>query len=250
MGSEMCIRDSVGRDHVLSQIEVVKEDLLIGSVDVQSSGGLHFWCQCDVWHPNGDSKRVDYVKLFSFDDVRAWQLKHGIPTFDSKVHRHPQFAIDQGHLQSDVFAACAKYGWLAMKSGDEEGFQHEIKPGEFVDRPWSRVRRGDALIGKVGMKDQPRYCASILWSKPRIYPIMYALKNGETPKKFSVATDFNPIFIEQLHSYIPGGDKNKKTGVETKTYWRKVKPDDHGFVTSCQSLILATIHGQYPLPNI
>ena len=75
----------------------------------------------------------------------------------------------------------------------------------------------------------------ILWSKPRIFPMMYALKNGETPRKYSVATDFSPVFVEQLHSFIPISDKNKKTSVDSKPYWKKVKQAKH-YQTACDRM--------------
>ena len=244
---------TLGRDHSLSQIEVVESDLVIGSADVQDAGGFHLWALADVWHPNGDSKRIAYDKLASFDDLKAWQSRHGIKDFDVKKDRHPYLVIDHGHREPEVFAACARWNWLALKSTDEDGFAHNIaKPGKpplMIEKPWSVVRSGNPLLGKANVQ-HAKLCATRLWSKPRVYSIFYRLKQAETPRKYSIATDINPLFVDQLHSYIPAASVDKRTGSTAKEYWRQIKKDDHAFVCGVQSLMLAMIHGQFSVPNL
>ena len=244
---------AINRDHELSQIEVVESDLVLGSCDVQSESGFHIWALADVWHPSGDSKRLSYDKLSSFDDLRAWQLRHGIKDFTPNKDRHPFLCIDHGHLEPDVFSACARWNWLALKSTDEDSFSHVIKrrnqPDMIIEKPWSVVRPGNPLIGKAGQQNA-KLCASRLWSKPRIYSLFYRLKQDETGRKYSIARDFSPVFVDQVHSYIPAASIDKKTGSTSKTYWRQVKKDDHAFICGAQSLMLAIIHGQYSVPDL
>jgi hypothetical protein len=90
-------------------------------------------------------------------------------------------------------------------------------------------------------------CLSILWSKPVIYPILYALKNGTSGRYYGIARDFSPDYVEQLHSYVPATDLDKKTSIIRKVIWKKIKRDDHGFVMSAQSLCLAIAAGFFPL---
>ena len=243
----------LGRDHELSSIEVIEGDLVLGSCDIQDAGGFHIWALADVWHPNGDSKRIAYDKLASFDDLRAWQARHGIRDFTPGKDRHPFMALDHGHREPEVFSACARWNWLGLKSTDEESFSHIITrrnmPPITVEKPWSVVRSGNPLIGKAGA-GVAKLCASRLWSKPRIYQLLYRLKQAETPRKYSIATDIIPHFVDQLHSYIPAASVDKKTGSLAKTYWRKIKKDDHSFVCAAQSLLLAIIHGQYSVGDM
>jgi hypothetical protein len=244
---------TIGRDHSIAQIEVVESDLVIGSCDVQSAGGFHIWALCDVWHPNGDSKRLAYDKLASFDDLRAWQLRHCVKDFDSKKDRHPFLCADHGHLQSDTFAACARHGWLALKSTDDEGFSHVIKrrniPDLIIEKPWSTVRAGNPLIGKSGSQNA-KLCATRLWSKPRLYSMLFKLKNGDTSRKYGIADDINPLFVDQLHSYSKALTIDKKTGSTAKEYWRQIRKQDHSFICAAQSLMMAIMHGQYSAPDL
>ena len=242
---------TLGRDHELSQIEVVESDLVIGSCDVQSENGFHIWALADVWHPNGDSKRLAYDKLASFDDLRAWQLRHGIRDFTPGKDRHPSLCVDHGHLQSDTFAACARYGWLALKSTDEDGFSHVVKrknlPDMLIEKPWSVVRPGNSLIGKSGSQSA-KLCATRLWSKPSIYPMLYRLSRGDTTRKYGIASDISPHFTDQIASYMPSSTTDKKTG-GIKPFWRKIKRQDHSFICAAQSLMLAMMFGQYSAPD-
>ena len=243
---------NVGRDHKLSEIEVKEEDLRVISCDVQDKGGFHIWALVDLWHPNGDSKRLAYEKLASFDDLRALQEKYNVKDLrDTKTHSC--VAIDHGHREPEVFAACARWDWLALKSTSEEEFSHYIRrngqPDLQVMKPWSPVRSGNPLLGKSNAQ-RAKLCATRLWSKPRIYSIFYTLKNGDTKRAYSIATDFSPVFVDQVHSYVPSEGVDKKTGVFTKQLWRKVKADDHGFVCGAQSLLLAILHGQFSVPDL
>ena len=242
----------IGRDHRLSDIEVVEQDLPLISCDVQDAGGFHIWALVDLWHANGDSKRLAYEKLASFDDLRALQLRYNVKDLkDTKTHSC--VCIDHGHRQPEVFAACAKYDWLALKSTDEDGFSHVIRkknePDTYVDKPWSVVRMGNPLLGKENAH-RAKLCHSRLWSKPRLYSLFYRLKQGETTRKYSIAEDFSPVFVEQVHSYIPAASTDKKTGSTGKEYWRKVKKGDHAFICGAQSLLLAIIHRQYSVPDL
>lgn len=242
---------TVGRDHSLSQIEVVEGDLVVGSCDIQSEGGFHIWALADVWHPNGDSKRLSYDKLASFDDLRAWQLRHGVKDFDPKKDRHPFMALDHGHLESDTYAACARWNWLALKSTGEDGFSHVVKrrnlPDMIVEKPWSVTRAGNPLIGRANAQNA-KLCATRLWSKDRIYSMLYKLKNGDTSRKYGIAEDINPVFVDQLHSYSQAITTDKKTG-GVKQYWKQTRKNDHAFICAAQSLLMALIHGVYSAPD-
>ena len=243
---------TVGRDHSLAQIEVVEGDIVVGSCDIQDEKGFHIWALCDVWSPNGDSKRLAYDKIASFDDLRAWQLRNGIKEFSPKEHRHPFMALDHGHREHEVMSACARWNWLALKSTGEDSFSHVLKrrnmPDLIVPKPWSVVRTGNPLIGRANSQ-HAKLCATRLWSKNRIYSMLFKLKNGDTSRKYGVAEDINPVFVDQLHSYSEAIKTDKKTG-GVEQYWRKTKRDDHAFICAAQSLLLALIWGQYSAPDI
>jgi hypothetical protein len=254
--------DSVqGRDYETSEVQVIDENKLrVGSADIQERAGWHAWMLCDEFERNGSSRRVNYVKLSSWGDIRRFQLDHHIKDRD--------MAIDYGHNLTiegvnenyrEVFAACARYHWYAFKSGDEENFAHQITdPKTHVTKsillPYSEPRLENPMAGQhtkniiLRRGVPPGFCLSRLWSKPTMYPILYAHKNGSA-RYYGIAKDINPEFVDQLHSYIPALEIDKKTGTTRKMIWKKVKNDDHAFVCSAQSLMVAHIAGFFPLSD-
>lgn len=243
-----------GRNYNCADVSLEQSHLRTCSFDVQegtAGEGFHLWGQVDQWQRNGDSKRVAYRRLATWSDARAFQLEHHVADKNT--------AVDFGHRDREVFAACAKYHWLSLKSGDEENFRHAIhgKNNEvtWVAMPYSETRAENPMTGKEtgkvviprGRKLPNGFAISRLWSKPAIYPILFALKSGTAGREYGIARDINPEYVEQLHSYIPAIDLNEKTNTPRGTLWKKVKHNDHAFITSAQNLILALIAGYYPM---
>lgn len=251
------------RGYKSAQIEVVETELRTGSVDVQEKGGFHLWAECAQWKRTGDSKRIAYDKLASWDDLRAWQQRNGIKDPSPQDHQ-PKMGVDFGARDREVFAACEKYRWLALKSGDEDGFAHPVVHPvthvvSYVNLPYSVNRLESCNVGRETQKHirLPRggkcpagFCLAKLWSLPRIYPVLYALKQGTTGREFGIPDDINTAYISQLHSYAPGDDKDRKTGVVKKIIWRQVRQEDHAFACAAQSIVLAMVNGFFPLETL
>ncbi len=251
-----------GRDYSRASIVRRPESLRVCSFDVQeglANEGRHLWGQVDEYDIGGASRRVDYQKLATWDDARKFQLDYGV---DDK-----NTGCDFGALAREVFGRCAEYHWLALKSGDEEGFAHPIVDAKgnviYTQLPYSTTRPENPMAGKSALNsiaDQsrkvirftngrvpPGWCISRLWSKPAMYPIFYALKSGQAGRYYGIATDLNPEYELQLHSYIPRDDRDNKTKTLRKILWVETRKSQHSWVTSCQNLILAVIAGYYPL---
>lgn len=243
-----------GRDYRSADVEVVDENKLrVGSFDLQegtNGEGFHLWGLIDEFEKSGESKRVCYERLATWHDARKFQLDHTV--------RDEHIGCDFGARDREVFGYCAAWHWFALKSGDEESFAHPIadtKTGHvtYIELPYSTPRLENPMTGKEvkqvrlrGSRIPPGFCGSRLWSKPRIYPILYAHKNGNA-RYYGIATDINPEYTNQLHSYIPGLDIDKKTNTTRKTIWKKVKTHDHSFIVSCQNLVIANVAGYFPM---
>lgn len=251
-----------GRDYSRFSITRRPESLRVCSFDLQEgigNEGFHLWGQADEFDIGGASRRVDYQKLASWTDARAFQLDHGV--LDKNA------GCDFGARAREVFGRCAEYHWLALKSGDEEGFAHPIVDAKgnivYTNLPYSTTRPENPMAGKSALnsidgqsrkiirfqsgKVPPGWCISRLWSKPAIYPIFYALKSGQAGRYYGIATDLNPEYEAQLHSYVPRNDPDKKTNTVRKVLWVQTRKADHSWVTSCQNLLIAIHAGYYSL---
>lgn len=250
---------SKGRDYSLSQVEVDPSKLRVCSFDKQQGNqgeGLHFWGQVDEFDLDGNSRRIDFQRLATKGDCRAFQARHVVKDMNTAA----DFGDDQDRY---VLATCAEFRWLALKSTDEPSFSHVIYPANKAQEtvtaefPYSERRPENPMSGKqTGKVVIPRgsrlpvgWAISMLWSKPAIYPLLYALANGNS-RDYKVATDIDPLYLEGLHAYRPGIKIDKDTRVTRKEIWIKCREFDHSFITSAQNLLLAIIGGFYPLGKL
>jgi len=144
---------TLGRDYSLADIQPDPTKLRFVSIDVQDGKGgdvFHLWIQIDEFERNGDSRRIAYERCATWEDARARQSFFGVA--DKCV------GVDCGDRAREVFAYCAKFHWLALKSGDEEGFAHPIVNPvthvvTHVSLPYSTTRLESATVGKETQKD-------------------------------------------------------------------------------------------------
>lgn len=244
-------------DYVIGSVWITEHEKLRNcSFDVQDEGGFHLWAQCDEWLRNGDSRRVDYTKLVSWEQARAFQQHHGALDADTYC--------DAGHRMREVFGKCATWKWYALFATDDDSFPNDQEnpkgkghPRIVIPRPYSMTQLEDSMAGKnkqmiATCQDRRSaipagYCLSRRWSKPVIGGYLMALKGGNS-RYFGIAKDIVPEYHSQLNSYAYVKDYNKKFGTTT-IILKQVKKDDHSFSTSSQCLLGAIIKKYFPLSN-
>lgn len=219
------------------------------AIDVQEAP-RHYWMQCDEWLRNGDSRRVDYQKLSTWQQVREFQLHHGVLSSDTYC--------DAGHEMHEVFGKCEEYGWYAMFADGDDDFEHEISnplgkhlPKLRVRHPYSMTQEEDAYSGKHVKRIQryrnipAGYCLSRHWSKYTMGGYLMAAKAGQS-RYYGIASDINSEYTAQLNSYAYVKQQNKKSGV-WEVILKQVRTEDHSFGTSSTCMLGAVIRGFFPL---
>lgn len=238
-------------DYVIGSVWITEhEKLRTCSFDVQDEDGFHLWAQCDEFLRIGDSRRLGYQKLQSWEQARAFQQHHGVKPSDT--------FCDAGHRMREVFSRCEEYGWYALFSTDDHEFVHMVtnplgkdSPKIPIKHPYSATQTEDAMIGKAGQRIQryktipAGYCLSRRWSKPTIGGYLMALKGGKS-RYYGIARDINADYTAQLNSYTFAKVIDKKYGT-TSVILRQIKKDDHSFATSSMCLLGAIIRGFFPL---
>lgn len=219
------------------------------SFDVQDSEGFHLWGQIDEWSRNGDSRRIQFARLPSWEAARAFQQEHGVLDTDTYC--------DAGHRMREVFGRCSAWRWYALLSSDDQEFIHYITDPKTKEKanirlPYSMTQLEDSMSGKKSAKVTlargkipPGFCLSRRWSKPVIGGYLMSLKSGQS-HDYGVPSDINPDFLPMLNSYVYSSEKNKKTGA-TSVFLKQVKTMDHAFATASQNLLGAIIRGYFPL---
>lgn len=239
------------------KVEVIEpEHERFAAFDQQEAGGLHFWAQACEYHKSGNSKRLEYARLNTYDDCEAFRKRFGVK--DGNV----SMDYGQGMREREIFGMCARFHWIALKSTDEEQFAHVYNRAgqqtETIYLPYSVQFLESVTVGTHNQKQimlprgggkrpvPPGFCPAMLWSKPKIYPVFYALKAGST-LNYGIPTDVERNFDMQVNSYSPAEVLDKPTSTVRKIIWRKVAKDDHAWITSCQNLVMAIVRGYFPL---
>lgn len=221
----------------------------------KGSEGVHWWGQVDEFIPSGNSRRVDYQRLESWADCRAFQLHHGAESKDT--------GCDAGHRDKEVFAKCAMWKWFALLASDSEMFHHTVtveKQKTIVPNPYyTQPVPQDSMSGKFIKRTQQRgiiiprgsvlpdgWCLSRSWSKPNIGFLLLRLRDGKTGFEYGIPSDIREEYLKQLNSYMETIDIVKKTNRKTRIL-KQIRDDDHSFSTSSQNLVLAIISGYFPL---
>lgn len=244
-------------DYKLGSIWVVDNSLRVCSFDVQDADGFHLFGQVDQFTPDGNSRRIAFDKLLSWDESQAFQQHH--ESKDENTY------CDAGHRMREVFGRCAQYKWYALFSEDTDEFanmerdpQNQNGPLIAIRRPYTKPVLEDSMSGKrntgpncgrVSGNIPPGFCLSRRWSKPTIGSYLMALKSGNTGRYYGIASDISPDFTAQLNSYAFAKLYNKTRGT-TEVILKQIKVDDHAFATSSMCLLGAVIRGFYPLSNI
>ncbi len=242
--------DTVGEsDYKVGDVWAVEEKLRVCAFDVQDADGFHLWGQVDEFAKDGASRRVDYARITSWENARAFQLSHGVKDADTYC--------DAGHRQREVFGKCAQWKWYALLSTDDSEFTHFLTDPKTHEKigiklPYSMAQLEDSMSGKSGERVvirkgavPPGFCLSRRWSKPVIGGYLMSAKAGKS-HYYGIAKDLNPDFTAQLNSYTYASERNKKTGALVM-FLKQIKTQDHAFACSSMCIVGALIRGFFPL---
>jgi hypothetical protein len=213
----------------------------------------HFWCLVTQWKPNGDSRRVAYRKVLTWEDVRATQLE-----FD--VQSRNVF-VDSGHENRTVFLNCSRWKWFATRGTDEDQLYHKVKSKsgvELLAMPYGQATLENGNIGSSnarlkgvhlrGVAPEGWACC-IAISNPQIYGYLHALHTGQSGRYFGIASDMPREYMDGFPAFIPTTETVRKTGI-SRIFWRKVKAFEHPWDCESVALMAAIRAGFYPLANV
>lgn len=225
--------------------------------------GIHWWGLASEFTANGNTRVVNFAKLLSWSQCRAFQIDNGVA--DPVAGESPSAACDYGHRDREVFRKCAEYRWLAMKSADNEessiSFVHsqadkrtgiitafhlpysepQIQTATGVMPRTIRVRSAD------GSTLAPGLCISRTWSKAAIGFMLLRLIQNKAGRTHGIPVNISQDFVSQINSYIEAAEPVKKYSLTMRRVLRRVRVDDHAFACASQNLVLAAIAGFYPL---
>lgn len=184
------------------------------TVDVQDSGGRHFWVVIRDWSKDGRSRGRWAGRVETWDDLEGLREENEV--------RASCVFVDSAFATREVYFACCRFGWVALRGSDNESFTWNNN-GRRVQRAYSRPERGDPAGG--GRWDAGtlarRTCPVIKISAPTCEDILDALRRTEPPR-WEFPKNFPLEWHEHMASTIKKRIRNPLTGA-VKHKWVVLK---------------------------
>lgn len=177
------------------------------------------WWEVRAWSAE-ESRQLGFGKCYGFaaaDKIRD----------EFKVLPNRTFC-DSGYIPKGdhgVYAACIKYGWIALKGEDDYHFIHREKDGRYTRRCFAPRSYGDPASGTAG--EGRRKCLLIRFSKPQMNEIVQRLHDtGKWLQSTTISPEIQKEYSEQFGARIRMREFDVRTG-KTKVWWKEAK-NDHG----------------------
>jgi hypothetical protein len=186
------------------------------AADVQQD--VIYW-RCRLFGKDGESRGHGWGRCFTFAELDTEAKRLGVP---------PYFVgVDSGYRTTEVYRACAQYGWKAMKGEDKQEFIVDEPGVGRVRRCWNRSQAdphaGTAQAGRVIV---PLY----LFADAAMQD-MLALHMAGKAGSWSYERDAGSDYVAQLLSEEKRPDP--KTG---KVEWHRIRRANH--LRDCEKMVL------------
>ncbi len=174
-----------------------------------------FWWSVRAWSDE-KSRRLGFGKCYGFAAIEDLRIKF-------KVQPNRTF-VDSGYEakgDTGVYAACLKYGWIAIKGAKEHCFPHRLKNKRVVLKSYAPLAWGDPNTGTR------KYCPLIRFSKPQMNSLVQRLIDSghwEEPIT-SEDPEMEKEYNAQMAARVKKTYWNAKTGVGETVF--KESKNDH-----------------------
>jgi hypothetical protein len=114
-------------------------------VDVQEG---HFWVEARQFAANADSRQLYYGKVSTEDDCRKIQADFKIP--DNCCFVDCSYVKKDNKNLRRVYAMICRFNWCGLRGeGERLNYPHEVRPGKFVHKLYSKPEWGDPQAGQA-----------------------------------------------------------------------------------------------------
>lgn len=251
-------------DYKLGDVwETTEEKRRFIGADFQAGSGdegAHIHATCTEYDRLGNSRRVEYRRLDTFEQLHQMAATLGVmeAKLDGKLTgKGTCVIVDSGHENRLVFRECSKYGWYAYRGSDLEQFHITTIDEKQVSHPmpYSVPKPESGIVGekqpdrlrgvtKGGLPAGWAYC--IVGDNNALYGYLSALIGGSSGRYFGIASDMPDFYTANMPAFIAINETDKKTNKAKPITWKRVRKDH---VWDCEVMILALAmkHGFFPL---
>ncbi len=197
------------------------------------------WWSVRAWS-NEKSRRLGFGKCYGFAAVEEIRIKFKVPA--------NRTFCDSGFLPKGdhgVYAACVKYGWIAVKGGSEAHYIHRIRK-RLVQKSYAPLIKADPNIGTSG--EGSRYCNLIRFSKSILNSkVQELIDHGHWEEPITgEEPEMEKEYAAQMAARVKKTEYSAKTG-ESKVFWKESK-NDHARDLANQQVLGAILAELLPDP--
>ena len=228
--------------------------------------GFHVHGFVDEFDRAGNSRRIAYRRLPSFDAAHAMATEFHVPEM-GRIHGRGVSArshvmIDGGHDLRTVLRAASRFGWYVYRGSDAQQFH--IKDGKSWAMPYSTANAESGTVGASVPKKQRQHKGGALpsgWAwvitgcNPELDGYLSALIGGTSGRYFGIPSDFDSLFTvgdlkdgysANMPARVMRVEKDPKTNRDKKPVWVDVRPA-HAWDCERMALVVAARLGYFPL---
>ena len=211
---------------IVESTEPLVETIRIMTADRQID---HHWYAVREFTKDGDSRLIEWGKCQTEDDLEDIR---------ARLEVAPDLTgVDSGFEGPQVYQACARFGWFALRGDARETFSMRDPKGRRFEVPYT-VRQLDPWIGTKYQGNKK--VAELRWSNPTIKDILATLRNKEkSPVKWEVPEELaTDEYWRHLDGEHKARDFNFRTG-KVVYKWKKRSRHWPNHLLDCEAMILA-----------
>lgn len=199
-----------------------------GVFDVQGKGGRHYWALCQEWQKGGSSKVLAYERLWSKEEIKAFQAKWGIDD-DNMI-------LDAAHYTAEVYQMVVESGhrWKPFRGDEKPFFLHAGRQQVFS------VTEVDPAIGTVN-EGRVRPIRLFLWSKPSALDRLGMMMTGQLGN-WQIPKDIGSDFVKQVTAWERREIPDSR-GALKQVWYNRREGQDHAADVCQMGVIAATLTG-------
>ena len=175
-----------------------------------------FWWTVRAWSDE-KSRRLGFGKVYGFAALE--ELREQFKVQPNRTFIDSRF-LPKG--DNGVYAACIKYGWVAVMGDTSYHFIHRLTKGRFIRKSYAPLSYGDPSIG---VASSSRKCPVIRFSKAQMNQLVQQLiDKGDWQEPLTGDEELEKEYAAQMSSRVKKTEYQDKTG-ETRVFWKEGRND-------------------------
>jgi hypothetical protein len=187
-----------------------------------------FWWMVRAWSAE-KSRKLGFGKAYGFAALEELRIKFKVPANHVLIDSNFLPKGDHG-----VYAACLKYGWIAVRGDKKYSFTHHLKK-RYVQKSYAPLSWGDP--GSGGATGGRKYCPLITFSKAQLnQKVQEMIDNGSWEEPLnSTDPEMEAEYAQQMSARVRKTEYVARTG-ETRVFWKESKNDHARDLANMNSL--------------